>query len=35
MGRKRKKNKKYTPEFKVRVIMDMREHGLEYSQTSP
>ena len=33
MGRKRKKNKKYTPEFKVRVIMDMREHGLGYSQT--
>lgn len=33
MSRKRKKNKKYSPEFKVRVIMEMREHGLGYQET--
>ena len=33
MEKRRRKNKKYSPEFKVRVIMDMREHGLGYSQT--
>ena len=28
-----RKNKSYTPEFKIRVIMDMREHKLGYSET--
>ena len=33
MEKRRRKNKKYSPEFKVRVIMDMREHGLGYQET--
>ena len=28
-----KKQKKYSPEFKIRVIMDMREHHLSYHET--
>ena len=28
-----KKQKKYSPEFKIRVIMDMREHHLGYRET--
>ncbi len=27
------KNKKYSPEFKIAVIMDMREHYLSYRET--
>lgn len=26
-------NKNYSPEFKIRVIMEMREHGLGYHET--
>ena len=29
-----RKNKKYSPEFKIRVIMDMREHRLSYYETA-
>ena len=28
-----RKRKKYSPEFKIRVIMDMREHRLGYHET--
>ena len=28
-----RKNKNYSPEFKIRVIMDMREHRLGYKET--
>ena len=28
-----RKQKKYSPEFKIRVIMDMREHRLGYRET--
>ena len=28
-----RKNKHYSPEFKIRVIMDMREHRLGYHET--
>lgn len=28
-----KKQKKYSPEFKIRVIIDMREHHLGYCET--
>ena len=28
-----RKNKNYSPEFKIRVIMDMREHRLGYHET--
>ena len=28
-----RKQKKYSPEFKIRVIMEMREHGLGYHET--
>lgn len=28
-----RKQKKYSPEFKIRVIMDMREHRLGYHET--
>ena len=28
------KQKKYSPEFKIRVIMDMREHRLGYRETA-
>ena len=33
MGRKAKKQRKYSPEFKISVIMDMPEHHLSYSET--
>ena len=29
-----RKQKKYSPEFKIRVIMDMREHHLGYRETA-
>ena len=32
MGRKKKYNTKYSPEFKLSVILDMREHGLSYHE---
>ena len=34
MGKKGKKQKKYSPEFKISVIMDMREHHLGYRETA-
>ena len=33
MRKKGTKNKKYSPEFKISVIMDMREHHLSYRET--
>ena len=33
MSKKREKQKRYTPEFKIGVIMDMREHRLGYCET--
>ena len=33
MGKTGRKNKKYSPEFKICVIMDMREHRLSYHET--
>ena len=33
MGKTGRKNKTYSPEFKVSVIMDMREHRLGYRET--
>ena len=33
MSKGKRINTKYSPEFKVSVIMDMREHGLSYSET--
>ena len=33
MSKKGKKQKKYSPEFKISVIMDMREHRLSYHET--
>ena len=33
MGKTGRKNKKYSPEFKISVIIDMREHGLSYCAT--
>ena len=33
MSKTGRKNKRYTPEFKIRVIMDMREHRLNYHET--
>lgn len=33
MAKKRKKQKKYSPEFKIGVILDMREHHLGYCET--
>ena len=33
MSKKGKKQKKYSPEFKISVIMDMREHHLGYRET--
>ena len=33
MSKTGRKNKKYSPEFKIRVIMDMREHHLGYNET--
>lgn len=32
MARKRAKQKKYSPEFKISVILDMREHQLSYHE---
>jgi len=34
MGKTERKNKNYSPEFKIRVIMDMREHHLGYCETA-
>ena len=33
MGKTGRKNKNYSPEFKIRVIMDMRERRLSYHET--
>ncbi len=33
MSRKKRFNTKYSPEFKISVIMDMREHNLSYRET--
>ena len=33
MGKTGRKNKTYSPEFKISVIMDMREHHLGYNET--
>jgi len=33
MGKTGRKNKTYSPEFKISVIMDMREHFLAYGET--
>lgn len=33
MSREKKFNTKYSPEFKIAVIIDMREHGLGYGET--
>lgn len=33
MAKKGRKYKKYSPEFKISVIIDMREHGLSYNAT--
>ena len=33
MEKRRRKNKKYSPEFKIAVIMDMRENGLSQRET--
>ena len=33
MDKTGRKNKVYSAEFKIRVIMDMREHNLSYSET--
>ena len=33
MGKTGRKNKKYSSEFKISVIMDMREHHLGYRET--
>ena len=33
MGKTGRKNKTYSPEFKISVIMDMREHFLGYNET--
>ena len=34
MSRKKKHNTKYSPEFKISVIMDMRENHLGYRETA-
>ena len=34
MGKKGRKNKKYSPKFKIAVIMDMRENHLSYRETA-
>ena len=34
MGKTERKNKNYSIEFKIRVIMDMREHHLGYCETA-
>ena len=33
MGKRERKNKNYSSEFKIRVIMDMREHHMGYRET--
>lgn len=33
MSKTERKNRKYSPEFKLSVIMDMRKHNLSYSET--
>lgn len=33
MEKSKRTNKKYSPQFKISVIIDMREHGLSYSET--
>ena len=33
MAKKGQNQRKYSPEFKIRVIMDMREHRLSYHET--
>ncbi len=33
MGKTGRKNRKYSPELKICVIMDMREHRLSYHET--
>ena len=33
MAKKGQKQKKYSAEFKIGVIMDMREHRLSYHET--
>ncbi len=33
MGKKGRKSRRYSPEFKINVIMDMREHHLSYNET--
>ena len=33
MARKKQFNTRYSPEFKISVILDMREHGLSYYET--
>lgn len=32
MGKTGRTNRKYSPEFKISVILDMREHGLSYHE---
>ena len=34
MAKKKEKQKKYSSEFKIRVIMDMREHHMGYCETA-
>ena len=34
MGKTGRKNKSYSPEFKISVIIDMREHRLGYRETA-
>ncbi len=34
MKKTRRKNKNYSPDFKINVIMDMREHRLGYRETA-
>ena len=34
MGKRGRKNKVYSAEFKIGVIMDMREHRLGYRETA-
>ena len=34
MGKTGRKNRSYSAEFKIRVIMDMREHRLGYKETA-
>lgn len=33
MGKTKRKNKKYSPEYKINVIMDMREKQMGYKET--